>query len=171
MATTIKQIESEPESYPILMPPIALNDVAWQRIEGYIAHRFAARAVAWIVEGPGEWVPPLTPATIATAEVWRAGAWEDITPDESPLGGYWLIGHGPYRFTGSVGGGEIPDCVLEAVRRLAAYIGCDPGEPGARSHSVTVKDLSEVTMRAPSWMAQAMQNSGAADLLRRYRRA
>jgi len=171
MTTTIKVIEDQPESYPTLSPPIELNDVAWQRIEGYIAHRFSERDVAWIVEGPGEWVAPLTPTTIATVEIWRDGAWENITPDASPLGGYWLTGHGPYRFTGSVGGGEIPAGVWEAVKRLAAYLNADPGEAGARSNSMTLGPLSETVMRSSSWMAQAMQNSGAADLLRRYRRA
>ena len=34
-------------------------DMIWQRIEAYIAHRWTERDVTWIVEGPGEWHPPL----------------------------------------------------------------------------------------------------------------
>jgi hypothetical protein len=171
MAVTIKQTEGAPSSYPVLSPPIELNDIAWQRVEEWIAHRFTARGVTWIVEGPGEWTPPLTPATITTIEIWTGGAWEVITPDASPLGGYWLPGCGPYRFTGTVGGGLIPANVWEAVKRLAAYLNAQPGKPGARSESVTAGSVSVSSSRSASWMAQAMQNSGAADLLRSYRRA
>ena len=43
----------------------------------------------WTVEGPGEFVPPLSPATISTVEVWSsADAWEVVTLTPSPLGGY-----------------------------------------------------------------------------------
>lgn len=171
MAVTIKQTEGAPDSYPTKSPAIELNDVAWMRVEQWIAWRYTSRSVAWIVEGQGEWVPPLTPATITTVEIWADGAWSEITPDASPLGGYWLPGHGPYRFTGTVGGGLIPANVWEAVRRLAAYLNTKPGKPGARSESVTAGSVSVSSSRSPTWMAAAMQNSGAADLLRSYRRA
>jgi hypothetical protein len=172
MTTIIKQVEGAPESYPVTSPAIALNDVAWQRVEEWIAYRFAARDVSWIVEGPGEWTPPLTPATITTIEIWADGTWSEITPDASPLGGYWLSGCGPYRFTGTAGSddADVPANVWEAVKRLAAYLTAKPGKPGARSESVTAGSVSISSSRSSSWMAQAMQNSGAADLLRSYRR-
>ncbi len=78
MATTIKQVEAIPETYPVIIPfnregfmegdspPDA--DQVWQRIESYIAHRFTPRAVIWTVEGEGDWTPPLTPVTSLTAE-------------------------------------------------------------------------------------------------------
>ena len=171
MAVTIKQTEGAPDSYPTKSPAIELNDVAWMRVEQWIAWRYTSRSVAWIVEGPGAWFPPLAPSTITTVEIWDAGAWSEITPDASPLGGYWLPGHGPYRFTGTAGGGLIPANVWEAVKRLAAYLNTKPGKPGARSESVTAGSVSVSSSRSASWMAQAMQNSGAADLLRSYRRA
>ncbi|MCU0198544.1 hypothetical protein, partial [Mycobacterium tuberculosis] len=70
---------------------------AWQRVEAYIDHRFAARAVQFIVEGSGEWYSPLSPATFTKAEVWRDNAWHELTLPAAPLGGYLLAEHGPYK--------------------------------------------------------------------------
>lgn len=176
-ATTIKQTEAAPTAYPdapegLSTEAAALDaDTIWQRIESYIAHRWTERAVTWIVEGCGEWNPPLTPATIATVETWRADAWEDIALRPSPLGGYVLPG-GTYRFTGTAGGGTVPAAVEEAFRRLAEYMAAESDTPGASSATVTVPDVATVEIsRSPSWMARAMSNSGAGDLLRPYRRA
>ncbi len=177
MAVTIKQTEAAPEAYPDA--PAGLSTAAaalsaamiWQRLESYTACRWAARGVVWIVEGPGEWLPSLKPATITTVEIWAAGAWQDVTPDASPLGGYWLTGNGPYRFTGTAGSDvDVPASVQEAFRRLAEYMAADPGTPGATSSRTDVIDIESVTIeRSASWMARAMQNSGAGDLLRGYR--
>jgi hypothetical protein len=177
MATTIKQTESEPAEYPdapegLSAAAAALAPaVVWERIESYVAHRWAERDVEWVVEGPGEWHPPLTPATIATVEVWSgAGAWEDCTPNASPLGGYWLPASGPFRFTGTVGPADVPATINEAYKRLAEYMAAKPGKPGARSESITAGSISIAHSRSDSWMASAMANSGAGDLLRPYRR-
>ena len=182
MAITIKQVEGVPASYPSAPAGLSTaaaalsNAMIWQRIESYIAWRWTSRTIQWVVEGPGEWVAPLAPATISTVESWsdRANVWETPTPvlDPSPLGGYWLACTGPYRFTGTVGGGTVPENVDEAYRRLAEYMAATPGTPGAASErsevfGIGIKEVS----RTPSWMARAMQNSGAADLLRQYRRA
>jgi hypothetical protein len=170
----IKQTEAAPSSYPTTSPAVDLNDVCWQRVEPYIAYRYTSRDVTWIVEGPGEWVPPLKPATISTVEIWNGTGWDDCTPDTSPLGGYVLTGCGPYRFTGTAGGGSpaptVPSAVWEAIKRLSAYLTAKTGTPGATSESISAGSISIATRRSESWMAQAMQNSGAADLLRSYRR-
>jgi hypothetical protein len=176
MAITIKQTEGVPESYPdapdgLSTAAAALDaDMLWQRIEAYIAHRWSARDVTWIVEGPGEWVPPLAPTTIATVEIWDGTDWDDCTPDASPLGGYVLTGCGPYRFTGTVGDGDIPAAVSEAFRRLAEYFAAKSSKPGTTSERVTAGSVTVEHSRSASWMAAAMQNSGAADLLRNFRR-
>jgi hypothetical protein len=182
MAATIHQSEGVPATYPD--PPAGLSteaaaldaDMLWQRIESWIAYRYSERTIVWIVEGAGDWQPPLAPATIATVERWTGTAWE-VTTDllASPLGGYQLPGCGPYRFTGTVGvdGAEVPAAVLEAFRRLAEYSPLDLNHVrGARNHTITIPDvISETVERSPAWIAMAMQNSGAADLLRPYRRA
>lgn len=175
---SVQQTESVPDEYPAAPAGLsteaeAFVTVAWQRIEGYIAWRWTSRAVQWVVNGPGEWRPPLKPATITTVEIWADGAWSNITPDASPLG-YWLPGCGPYRFTGTVGAdtGDVPAGVNEAVRRLAEYMAAEPGTAGATSERWGVTDIETSQVdRAAAWMAKAMQNSGAADLLRTYRRA
>ncbi len=179
MSTTIKQTESLPTTgYPPI-GTILYKDTIWQRVEPYICWRWSARAVIWIVEGSGdtgdEWHPPLTPTTISTVESWNpaTGTWSAITLLPSPLGGYQLIDFGPYRFTGTVGvdGAAVPFGVQEAVKRLDAYLAQKFGKPGVSMESINLGgDLQQTIRRSPTAIAEAMQNSGAADLLRNYRR-
>ena len=71
-ATTIQQTEDAPDEYPD--PPAGLSAAAaaldpamvWQRIEAYTVWRFSEREVVWVVEGCGEWLPPLHVAVIDT---------------------------------------------------------------------------------------------------------
>jgi hypothetical protein len=177
MATTIQQTEAIPDAYPDAPDGLSTAAAAlapaliWQRIESYIAFRWSARDVVWIAEGTGMWRPPLAPATIATCEIWNGTAWETVTLDPSPLGGFWLPGSGPYRFTGSVGSGDVPAAVSEAWRRLAEYMAAKAGTPGATTDRIRAGTVEVERTRSESWMAAALQNSGAADLLRNYRRA
>jgi hypothetical protein len=177
MAVTIKQTESEPADWPAtpsgLSPAAAALDpaVVWTRIETYIRLRWSERAVVWIVEGPGQWEAPLSPATVSTIEIWRNGVWSALVPPAAPIGGFLLNCEGPYRFTGTVGGDEVPPSGKEAFRRLAEYMAAKPGKPGAVSESVSAGSVSLSSRRSASWLADAMVNSGAADLLRTYRRA
>lgn len=170
MSITLKQTEALPESYPVLDPVVP--DEVWQRLEAYVAYRWTPRAVTWIAEGPGEWVPPLTPATVSTVEIWTGTEFEAITPYASPLGGYWLSGCGPYRFTATVGAGAVLSAaVKQAAQRLSTYMAAKPGTPGATTDRVKAGTVEIEKTRSESWMAAALQNSGAADLLRNYRRA
>lgn len=179
-ATTISQTEETPAAYPATPSGLSTAaqsldaDMIWQRIEAYIAHRYSERGVTWIVEGCGDWQPPLSPATIATVEIWRADAWETVTLSPSPLGGYCLPG-GSYRFTGTLAGGSpapaVPAAVEEAFRRLAEYMAASSrGAPGTTRERVTAGSVTVDRTRSASWAAQAMNNSGAGDLLRNYRR-
>jgi hypothetical protein len=183
MPTVIQQVEAAPAKFNGRPPRQTVGDaldrfgkVAWQRIEPWIAWRFSPRTVTWIVQGPGDWRPPLTPAVIDTVEVWNGDAWEATTLSPSALGGYALPGCGPYRFTATVGTPATtapPDIVQDAVKRLAEYLAAEPSvHPGATSERESDEGLGETAIeRSPSWVARAMQNSGAADLLRNYRRA
>ncbi|WP_370302486.1 hypothetical protein [Pseudooceanicola sp.] len=175
MATTIKQTESIPSSYPDVPEDLSSDaaaldsDAIWQRIESYVAHRWSSRGVIWIAEGPGEWVPPLAMTEIDLIEIWDAG-WTTATPDASPLGGYELL-DATYRFAGTVGFGvDLPAAVSEAFRRLAEYLAEADHAPGSNSHTLNLGSYSETIDRAPNWRARALQLSGAADLLRPYRK-
>lgn len=183
MATTIKEEESAPASYPTMPAEVseeadALGSASiWQRIEAYTALRFTARAVVWFVEGCGEWVPPLRPATVTATEVWEGDAWVAFTPTPGPLGGYVFKGHGPYRITANDGGGTVPAVVEEAFIRLAEYFAdvreasATRGTAGVSKSDFTIGQLSESWTRSQAWAAKAMELSGAGDLLRPYRRA
>ena len=175
MAGTLKQDEAVP-TYPstptgLSTAAAAINAaVIWARIEAYVSARWTTRAVVWTVEGPGDWVPLLTPATITTVEKWSGTAWVTATPDASPLGGYQLDDL-TYRFSCTVGGGTVPEAVKEAFRRLAEYLAEDPKTRGANRESYSVGPINTDMRRDPAWLGAAMINSGAADLLRPYRRA
>ena len=176
MATTIKQTEGIPSAYPaapsgLSTAAAALDpDAIWQRIEAYIAHRYTARSIQWIVTECGDWQPPLAPAIISTVERWNGDDWETATCPPSPVGGYCLPG-GSWRFTGTVGGGTVPEIVDEAFRRLAEYMAAARrGSPGTTRERVTAGSVTVDKSRSASWAAASMANSGAADLLRNYRR-
>lgn len=183
MAVTLKQVETV-TTYPDA--PEGLSEKAaaldanfiWSRIEAFTAWRWSEREVVWTVEGAGEWAAPLAPATLDSVEVWDNGAWVECTPDPSPWGGYDLPACGPYRITATVGGGDVPAAVSEAFRRLAEYSveisadGMVAGHPSHTAHTVGIGNaINESYDRPATWAARAMQHSGAADLLRPYRRA
>lgn len=170
MAETLQQNEALPASYPAV-EPIARTDgpnephpdpsIVWQRIEAWATTRWTPRAVVWIVEGPGEWVPPLDPATVTATEMWEASAWVSATPDPSPAGGYDLA-DGVYRVTATVGGGALPEGVAEAFRRLSEFM--------RGIGAAYMNEAAYTNGLARNWTARAVELSGAADLLRPYRR-
>lgn len=176
MVETLKREEAVPTSYPSV--PFGLSaaaaaldsDMIWARIESYIAHRWSEREVVWTVQGTGWWQPDLTPATVTTTEKWSAYSWASVTLNASPLGGYELDGE-VYRITADVGGGTVPAEVQEAFRRLAEYMAEAVERHGAGRYEIKLGEMTEGFDRSPKWQAQAMQLSGAADLLRKYRRA
>lgn len=170
MAITVQQIEAVPQDYPVVIGPSGPRGFAawaWQRVESYTAQRYTARQVTWTIEGEGDWTPPLVPAVVTLAEKWEATEWVEVNLPLGPYG-HFLPGEGPYRITATVGGGDVPEAVSEAVRRLIAY----STEIGTNADGFTAVQDGEVSFeRAATWAARALQNSGAADLLRPYRRA
>ena len=170
MVATIDVFEGQPDAWPTV---IGLADdfdrsATWQRIEGWIAWRWGERDVVFIAEGPGDWRPPLRPATVETVEVWAADAWTNAVLRPSPRGGYMLEGEGPYRFTATVGGAETPPAsVIEAVRRLHGYLATTATDDLPAVASASDGDFSFT--RAASWSARAIHASGAGDLLRPWR--
>lgn len=177
MVEILKRVEAVPVDYPAVPDGLSVaaaaldSDMLWARLESYIAHRWTARAVVWTVQGPGTWSPDLAPVTLATAEIWQSEDWSPVTLEASPLGGWLLPGVGIYRFAGAIDAGTVPAGVTEAFRRLAEYSAEDPGTHGASTYEVELGPIGLKYDRSPAWLAKAMQNSGAADLLRPYRRA
>ncbi len=172
MIETISQTEAAPSAWPAVagVTGDALA-VAWARIEHYTARRFVARAVVWRVDSDGgDWCPPLSPVVTLTAKLWTGAAWEAVTLIPVPDG--WTLPAGRYQIEATVGAGPVPAAVAAAVQRLAAYMAAETALPaGARSYSANVGQLSETITADPAAAALALQNSGAADLLRPYRRA
>lgn len=170
---TYERDEVEPEAYPADPAGLTDTELSWSRIEEWISYRWSEREVIWTVEGAGWWAPDLRPATITATEKWQDMTWQSVTLDPSPLGGYVLDGE-VYRFTATVGAdaGDVPAAVQEAVTRLDAYMAEAVDRHGVGRHEMQIGDaLSESFDRNPAWRARALHLSGAADLLRKYRRA
>lgn len=169
----IHQAEGAPAEWPAVIGVTGdMLSVCWQRVEHYISRRFVARPVVWtLTTGGGEWQPPL--GKLAPAGdwfQWRAGEWEPVTVKRGPFG--FVLPAGTVMLETSVGAGPVPAPVSEAIRRLAGYLSAEvEGPAGARSYSANVGQLAESWTRDPAAAARALQNSGAADLLRPYRRA
>lgn len=177
MPTLIQEDEDLPASYPptpsgLSTAAAALDpDVIWQRIESYIARRWTARSVEWVIDGGGWWMPPLSPATVSATEIWQDYAWASVTLNPTPTGGFVLQDDEPYRITASVGAGTVPAAVDQAFIRLAEYMAdSSAGPAGSSSASHDVGSVSISHDRSATWLARAIQNSGAADLLRPYRK-
>ena len=162
-----RQDEGPPSTYPGIdgiEPDKAV--IAWQRIEHYIAYRYSPRAVVWSVQANGcEWIAPLAPVVSLTAQTDEIAA---HIPDAGQRGG-WMLPEGLVTVSATVGGGPAPEAVLEAVRRYASYIASIDKIPVG----VTRVDSGELSLSYRAERidpARALQNSGAADLLRPYRR-
>ena len=178
-AQTIKITEAIPTYADFTLGALSSEATAlpsaliWQRIESYIAWRWVARDVTFIVQGHGEWLPPMTPTSITDIKIWREGDWvtDATTIEPGPLGTRFLC-HAHYKVTATVGDdSEPPKGVHEAYRRLAEYFVADAGTAGASDERFSIGGLDVRVNRKPDWLGAALQNSGAADLLRRYRRA
>lgn len=143
----------------------------WTRIEYHIAWRWPARSVVWDVSGPGEWIPSIAESEIDEVLIWRDTSWQPITPDPAPRG--IVLPEGRFKISGTAGSDDVaPAAVLEAFRRLAEYLAAsDTSAPGASRFSTGIGPISETFSQSPSHIARALVNSGAADLLRPYRRA
>ena len=170
MNLNLQQIEGLPESYPEVGGGIVSADaaVAWQRVERYIKVRFMPREIVWMVQGDTEqvWFPPVGPVTAIAGE-FADGAMPFTL---MPCGTGYRLPNALVKLTATVGAGPIPLSVTNAVSRLAHYCAADVPVPGGvRSYSLNVGDMSESMTLAPDRLAKAMQDSGAADLLRSYR--
>jgi hypothetical protein len=176
MVELLKRTEQEPLSFltldltlsegPAALPPAFI----WRRLEDWISYRFSPREVEWILAGPGDWTPDLAPATVTSVESWFQGQWQAVTLSDAPLG-LELATAGPYRITATVGGGDVPAPVQEAFRRLAEYMAeTAPSEIDKSNWLGTWGSWNQQDGKSPNWLAKALHLSGAADLLRSYRR-
>lgn len=146
------------------------QDALWQRIEAYVAHRWPVRDVDFEALGPGLFISPIAETVIEGIKIWDGSGWVDYTPRPAPRGVF--LSDGVFQITGKAGSATPPPSVYEAFRRYAEYLAAeDVGTPGASSYSINIGQTSESFSRHPAHIARALVNSGAADLLRPYRRA
>ena len=179
MAVILKETEASPAAWPGVTPyprasafpdeldPTIANETVWRMLERWTTVRWPRRAVVFVVEGPGDWAPRLTPFAATATERWTGSAWESCALAPSPLGGFDLD-EGVYRIAGEAGDDSpVPEDAAEAWRRLHSYL-----LGASEAHRATnLAYFSGEGGEAPrGWAARALSLSGAADLLRPYRR-
>lgn len=175
MAEVLEIIETMPDDHGQMWPPLYLSEAAqridpsavWARMESWTGHRWAPRPVTLIVAGPGPLRWPVRPFTIGAVERWGA-TWTETVLADGPLGPE--LGHGIYRITGTAGEANAASYeVIEAFKRLAEYMAATSDQPGTTSYSVTVGGALTENWKRDRATSPILQ-SGAADLLRSYRR-
>lgn len=170
----LKFEEAEAATLPDLGEDITVNPALWRRIEEHTCRRWTPRQVCWVVRGPGEFLAHLAPLSGVTVDEWcdTTFTWSSVICEPSPLSGFYLPRCATYRITGTCGAsaGDVPSTLVEAYKRLAAYHA--DAKAGASQHSVKIGEggIDETLERNPSYIAKALQYSGAADLLRNHRR-
>lgn len=171
----LREFEAIPEAYPTVTPwwiveqgpsdPDPDADQIWQRIESYVSERWTPREVVWTLQGNSgdQFHPRLTPMASFEAHYW-ADEWESVALENGPLG-LILPSDGYYRITAQVGAGDVPAAVSEAFKRLHEYTrGINDSFKGEAAYA----DGDGGKIR--NWTGRALQLSGAADVLRPYRR-
>ncbi len=198
MVDLLKETEETPTVYPDVPFDCAHSalsvqaDLVWSRIESYTRTRYTPRLLTWVIEGAQDecWIPPLGPIVTFTAERWDESGWVSETLPDGPLG-QCLPTCGVFKITAQVGAGDPPVAVNEAFARLAKYISAIQRTPGERlamrqmslnryeqppsrqtpsQDSVRIQEVDGSAEYLANWPARALQLSGAADLLRPYRR-
>lgn len=166
----------EGESDPPELDDLTVDPALWARLESYVCRRWTSRQAVWTVKSGGgaEFIPHLLPVTISSTDLWDdvLYVWTAATCPPTPFG-ILLPSCGTYRITAVIGSDTpVPPLVIEAYRRLHEYCADSERLSGASQHSLKIGEggIDEVIERAPTWLAKAIQNSGAGDLLRNFRR-
>ena len=137
--------------------------VIWSIMENYVATRWSTAEIEFVVYSPcrHDWQPPYYPWTVQSV---------DGDPAEVDEFGAVTLEPGRHRVVCQIGGQPVTADVEEAYRRLAAYMADPDTRKGYSRYSVNIGgDLSESWSRARN--SSAIGNSGAAELLRKYRKA
>ncbi|MEQ9260938.1 MAG: hypothetical protein RIG84_17765 [Roseovarius sp.] len=138
--------------------------VIWDRLESWTNYRWSETVTDFVVNPPCEvkWQPPYAPFVVDSVDG------ETATIDG--FGQVILRSKSVVRCT--IGGATPTETVNAAYIRLAEYMAATDDAPGGVSrYSIDVGDISESWSRKADHMAKAIHNSGAADLLRRYRKS
>lgn len=175
MAELLEWQEDAPENFDHGLPE-SLSEKAmqiapfaiWSRIEGWTGYRWAIRNFEALVEGPGDWHPPVGPYDIQSQEYFLDG-WQSLPLVAAPIG--IELGHAKWRIKGTVGSNMMATLdVLEAYRRLAEYLAEIGNDFDKTSVTYDVGSLKYSYRRDRNALSNALGNCAAADLLRPYRR-
>ena len=176
------QTEGRPAAYPAVTglseAAAALDaEFLWRRIESYVAHRWSPRSVTWMMDVSTGFGWPLYPVSTVTVYALSDDeeTWEEVVQPATrralETGGARFV-----RVEATVGHAlsvPLPGDVAEAFRRLAEYE-AGPDEinmPGVSRYAIDIGGAIQHTIsRREDHRARALINSGAADLLRPYRR-
>lgn len=160
-------IESENE-LSIVYPPAptdvlnSIPEVIWGKLESYVACRWSTAEVEYSVDSPCSiaWRPPYYPYVIQTVDG-EAAETDDY--------GTVTLSGGRHIVRCTIGGRAVTPGIEEAYRRLSAYMASEDRN-GYSRYSVSLGgEIQESWSRIRN--SNALGNSGAAELLTKYRKA
>lgn len=160
-------IESENElsiNYPAAPADVvgSIPEVIWGKLESYVACRWSTSLVEFFVDAPcsSDWRPPYFPYVIETV---------DGQPASVNEYGEVNIPAGRHVISCTIGGQPVTPGIEDAYRRLAAYMASEDRN-GYSRYSVSLGgEIQESWSRIKN--SNALGNSGAAELLTKYRKA
>ncbi|MDQ2067081.1 hypothetical protein Q9295_11895 [Xinfangfangia sp. CPCC 101601] len=152
-------------TYPAAPPDVtgSIPEVIWSILENYVATRWSTAEVEFVVHSPcrNGWRPPYYPWVVQSV---------DGDPAEVNEFGEVTLEPGRHKVVCQIGGQVVTAGVQEAYRRLSAYYSDPDNQKGYSRYSVNLGgEISESWSRGRN--TSAVGNSGAAELLRKYRKA
>lgn len=140
----------------------SIPEVIWERLESYVTTRWSTAEIQFVVCSPcrDRWRPPYYPWLVQSV---------DGDPAEVNDFGEVELQPGRHKVVCQIGGQPVTPGVQEAYRRLAAYYANPDNRTGYSRYSVNLG--GEITESWSRRSGDALANSGAADLLRKYRKA
>ncbi|SLN10775.1 hypothetical protein PSJ8397_00042 [Pseudooctadecabacter jejudonensis] len=180
--TVIEQEEISTAVYPDA--PDGLSDAAaalskeivWDRLEQFTNYKIGQRSIQFRVcsnRGQPWWIPAERPFEITGILIADTTLDDYVaTPVRPRADGAVNLEGKAALVTATVGLATAPPLFLEAYKRLAEYFAASQiGPEGVTRYSLSVgPDITEGYSKQATHTAKAMVNSGAADLLRKYRK-
>jgi len=178
--------EEIPDSYPeVPLTALAAPDFGppaawvWARIEAYCSWRWTPRVARLEVYNHSGWIRmPVRPFRVTKLEICNSSGqfweWTELDISCAPQRGWNIYAPGLNTCIRGIAGenNPAPGAVIHAAVRLHTYLAHQPESfpLWATSKSHAQGDSNDGFQRPANYIAKAMQHSGAADLLRTYRR-
>jgi hypothetical protein len=150
------------------------KEIIWDRLEQFTNYKIGERSVryrVWSQQKQPWWVPAERPFVVTRVQIADTKIEDYVEKTVRPRDDGAVRLGCPALVTATIGAATAPPLYLEAYKRLAEYWATPSIAPeGVTRYSLSVgPDITESVSKTAAHTARGMVNSGAADLLRKYR--